>query len=61
MTNLVVSGLNSLVELRVFVALANGIRGYTNKVRLRGLRDFQEINYPDKRTTETQRTQREEK
>lgn len=30
MTNLVVSGLNSLVELRVFVALANGIRGYTN-------------------------------
>ena len=26
MTNLVVSALNSLVELRIFVALANGIR-----------------------------------
>ncbi|MBS3029997.1 MAG: hypothetical protein HCA25_23870 [Dolichospermum sp. DET50] len=25
----------------------------------RGLRDFQEINYPNKRTTEAQRTQRE--
>ncbi len=26
-------------ELRVFAALANGIRGYTNKVHLRGLRE----------------------
>jgi hypothetical protein len=25
------------------------------------IRDFQEINYPKKRTTEAQRTQREEK
>ncbi|WP_196524834.1 hypothetical protein [Nostoc commune] len=30
-------------------------------IKNNAIRDFQEINYPNKRTTEAQRTQREEK
>jgi hypothetical protein len=33
----------------------------SGEMRETRIRDFQEINYPNKRTTETQRTQREEK